>query len=60
MDLDRQVLTASERAADAGEVDPNLLLGQAETRRNLLAVDVQPLRGDVDVDAALAVRDGEP
>ena len=60
VDLDRQVLAAAERAADAGEVDPHLLLGQAEARRDLLAVDVQPLRGDVDVDAALGVRDGEP
>ena len=60
VNLDRQILAAAERAADAGEMDADLLLGQAETRRDLLAVDVQPLRGDVDVDAALAVRNGEP
>ena len=60
VDLDRQVLAAAERAADAGEMDADLLLGQAEARRDLLAVDMQPLRRDVDVDAALAVRHGEP
>ena len=36
------------------------LLGlEAEARRDLVAVDVQPLRRDVDVDAALAVGDRE-
>ena len=60
MDLHREVLAAAERAADAGEVDPHLLGREAEARRDLVAVDVQPLRGDVDVDAALAVRDREP
>ena len=34
--------------------------GEAEARRDLVAVDVQPLRRDVDVDAALAVRDASP
>ena len=41
------------------EVDPHLLGPEAEARCDLVAVDVQPLRGDVDVDAALAVRDRE-
>src|SRR6186997_369443 len=57
MDLDRQVLTASESAAHAGEVDPHLLGVEAEARRNLVTVDVKPLRGHVDVDPALAVGD---
>ena len=33
---------------------------EAEARRDLVAIDVQPLGRDVDVDAALAVRHGEP
>src|SRR4029079_12875889 len=45
-----------EGAADAGEVQPHLLGAQGEARRHLVAVDVKPLRRDVDVDAALAVR----
>ena len=57
VDLHREVLAAAERAADAGEVDPHLLGREAEAGRDLVAVDVQPLRRDVDVDAALAVRD---
>ena len=60
VDLHREVLAPAERAADAGEVDPDLLRGQGQAGRDLLAVDVQPLRRDVDVDAALAVRHGEP
>ena len=53
--LHREVLAAAERAADAAEVDPHLLQRQAEARCDLRAVDVQPLRRDVDVDAAFAV-----
>ena len=60
VDLHRQVLAAAERAADAGEMDAHLLERQPEARRDLRAVDVQPLRRDVDVDAALAVRHREP
>ena len=59
VDLHREVLATSERAADAGEVDAHHLGRQAEARRHLIAVDVQPLRRDVDVDAALSVGDGE-
>jgi len=40
-------------------VNPHLLEREAETRRDLVAVDVQPLRRDVDVDAAFAVGDSE-
>ena len=60
MDLHRQVLAAAERAADPREVDANLLGRQPEARRDLRAVDVEPLRRDVDVDAALAVGHREP
>ena len=38
-------------------MDPHLLGLEAEAGRHLVAVDVQPLRRDVDVDAALAVGD---
>ena len=58
--LHRQVFTAAERAADTGQVDADLLRLQVEAGRDLVAVDVQPLRGDVDVDAALSVRHREP
>ena len=60
VDLHREVLAPAERAADAGEVDPHLLGREVEARRDLLAIDVEPLRRDVDVDAALAVRDRDP
>ena len=60
VDLHGEVLARAEGAADAGERDPHLLLGQAEARRDLLPVDVQPLRRDVEVDAAVGGRDGEP
>ena len=59
MDLHVEVLARAERAADAGERDPHLLLGQVEARRDLLPVDVQPLRDDVEVDAAVGGRHGE-
>ena len=40
-------------------MDPHLLGLEIEARRDLVAVDVRPLRRDVDVDAALPVRDRE-
>jgi len=58
--LHREVLPSAERAADPGEVDPYLLLLEPEAGRDLVAVDVEPLRRDVDVDPALAVRNGKP
>src|SRR3954447_8583477 len=60
MDLHREVLTAAERTAHPREVDAHLLLLEPEARGDLVAVDVQPLRRDVDVDAALAVGHREP
>ena len=53
MDLHRQVLAAAEGAADAGQRHPDLVLGQAEHGRDLPQVGVQPLGGDVEVDAAV-------
>ena len=59
VDLHREVLAAAEGPTHAGEVDANLLGLEAEARRDLVPVDVEPLRRDVDVDAPLPVRDGE-
>ncbi len=59
MDLHREVLAAAERAADSCQVDAHLLDREREARRDLVAVDVEPLRCDVDIDSALAVRDSE-
>ena len=60
VDLHGEILPPAERAADTREVDAHHVRRQVEAGRDLVAVDVQPLRGDVDVDAALAVRDREP
>ena len=51
----RDVLAGAERAADAGERQPHLVLRQRQARGDLAAVLVQPLRGDVQLDAAAAV-----
>ena len=59
MDLHRQVLAAAERAAHAAERDAHLLRRQVEAGRGLVAVDVQPLRGDEEVDAAVLGRHRE-
>ena len=55
VDLERDVLARAERAAHAGEHEPHLLLRQVEAGRDLLAVLVQPLGGDVQLDAVPAV-----
>ena len=60
VDLHRDVLAGAERAADAGERQAHLLLRQAEAGRDLPPVDVQPLRGDVEVDPAVLGRHGQP
>ncbi len=57
VDLQRDVLAGSEGSADAREREPHLVLGQVEAGRHLLAVDVQPLGRDVQVDAAVLGRD---
>ena len=60
MDVDREVLAAAERPAHAGQREPHLLGRQAESEADLALVDVQPLGGDVQVDAAVLGRHGEP
>ena len=59
VDLHRQVLAAAEGPTDPAEVDAHLLRLEPEAGRDLVAVDVEPLRRDVDVDAALPVRNRE-
>src|SRR5918996_1696666 len=59
VNLHGEVLPPTEGATDAGEVDPHLLLRKGEAGGDLVAIDMEPLRGDVDVDAALPVGDGE-
>jgi hypothetical protein len=60
VDLHRDVLAAAERAADAAEHEPHGLRRQREAGGDLVAVDVQPLRRDVEIDAAGAVGHREP
>ena len=60
VDLHGQVLASAEGAPDPREVDAHAVRRQPEAGRDLVAVDVQPLRCDVDVDAALAVGNGQP
>ena len=60
VDLHREVLAPAERAAHAAQGEAHLLGRQAEARGHLVLVDVQPLGGDVEVDAALAVGHREP
>ena len=52
--LQADVLAGAERAADAAERQAHLVRRQAEAGGDLLAVLVQPLRGDVQLDAAAA------
>src|SRR5205807_5327144 len=56
MDLQRDVLARTERAADAGEHEPHLLLGEPETWRDLTQILVEPLRRDVKRHAAVLPR----
>ena len=59
MSLHRQVLARAKRAADAGHCESHLLGRQPKALRELVPVDMQPLRSDVEIDAALAVRNRE-
>ena len=53
MDLQAHVLAAAEGAADAGEGEPHLLPGQVEAGGDLVAVVVQPLGRDEQLDPAV-------
>ena len=58
VDLHRQVFPGTEGAAHPGQADPHLVSRQAQARRDLAAVDMEPLRGDVDIDAPVLSRHG--
>src|SRR5438552_18287908 len=51
VDLHREILAAAEGAADPCEVNAHLVALEPEAGRYLVAIDVQPLRRDVDCDA---------
>ena len=53
MDVHADVFPGAERPSDAGEVQPHLVGREGEAGGDLLAVDVQPLGGHVQIDAAV-------
>jgi hypothetical protein len=53
VDLHAHVLPRAERPAGPREEQPDLVLGQVQAGRELLAVDVEPLRRDEQVDPAV-------
>ena len=58
--LQADVLPRAERPADAAEHEPDSVLRESEAGGDLLAVLVQPLRGDVQLDApTVVIGDGE-
>src|SRR5215210_28656 len=57
--LHGEVFPAPEGATHAREGEPHPLRGQVEALGQLILVDVQPLRGDVQVHPALAVGHGQ-
>ncbi len=58
MHMEAEILSGTERPAYAGQCQANLLVGQIEAGRHLVAIDVQPLGGHVQVDATVVVRNG--
>jgi hypothetical protein len=59
VDLHGQVFPGAERPSDAGQGHADLVLRQAEARRDLIAVHVQPLGRHEQVDAAVLGRYGQ-
>ena len=55
VDLQADVFAGAERSAHAAEHQPHPLLGQREAGGDLLAILVQPLGGDVQLDPAAVV-----
>src|SRR5947208_15612072 len=53
MQVHAEVFTRAKRSADAGEMQPYFVWGQAQARRNLVAVHMQPLGGRIQVDASV-------
>ena len=59
VDLEADVLAGPERPAHAAQRHADLLGRQAEAGGDLVAVGVEPLGGDEQLDAAVARRDGQ-
>ena len=59
VDVQVDVLPRPEGATDPGGVGPHLVRAQTETGHHLLVVDVDVLAGGVQIDATLAIGDGE-
>ena len=57
MRLNGKIFSGAKRAPDAGHRQTHLLWWERQARGQLVAIDVQPLCGDVKVDAAIASRD---
>ena len=55
VDLQRDVLAGAERAADAAEREPHALGVEGEAGGDLLAILVEPLGGDVELEAGSVV-----
>ena len=60
MQLHREILARAERAADAGQDHVHAVGRQPEPGRDLVAIDMEPLGRDVQLDAAVAVGDRQP
>ena len=59
VDVERDVLASSKGSTDPGRVAPDRLIGQVEASDDLSVIDVNPLRGDVEVEATEAVGNGQ-
>jgi hypothetical protein len=59
MDVQVDVLTGAESPTDPGGVGSNLVGAQTKTGHHLLLIDVDKLTGGVEVDAAVAVGNGQ-
>jgi hypothetical protein len=59
MDLDTQIFTRPKGATDTCKVNTNLVLGQVQAGSDLATVNVEPLRSDIQLDAAIAGRNGK-
>ena len=51
-----EVFTSAECTAHSGQCQPYLLRRQTQDRADLPLINMEPLRSDIEVDAALAIR----
>ena len=59
MDVQVDVLPGSEGATDASRMSPHLFRSKTQAGHHLLVIDVHVLARGIQIDTALAVRDGE-